>query len=47
MISNTLVVGGFILAAVGGWISYLNGGSLIVAIALTMFVIGNTLLVLK
>ena len=45
-LSNFLIILGLGVAGIGGWISYFYGGVIWVALAVTMFAVGNTLLVL-
>jgi len=41
-----LVIAGFVIAGAGAWIEYFHGGSILVAIACSMFVVGNILLIM-
>jgi hypothetical protein len=41
-----IIITGFIIAGVGAWIEYLQGGSLFVAIACSLFAGGNILLIM-
>jgi hypothetical protein len=40
-----IVIAGFLIAGTGAWIEYFQGGSLLVAVACTMFAVGNILLI--
>lgn len=41
-----ITIAGFLIAGVGAWVSYAQGGSVQVAIACTLFAAGNILLVM-
>lgn len=40
-----IVIAGFIIAGVGAWIEYFQGGNILIAVACSMFAIGNILLI--
>ena len=41
-----IIIAGLIIAGVGAWVEYLQGGSLYVAIACSLFAGGNILLIM-
>ena len=41
-----IVIAGFVIAGVGAWIQYFQGGSLYVAVACSCFAAGNILLII-